>query len=646
MISTSFGATRPPETASRLGPVDVLVLSAWCGLAAGELEVGARIAYRMLSATNQLFGMTRHFVWLVPLIDLALFLGWGALLALATRLWPRRAGWLSPRLSVTWAILPVLAEAGRQVHTESWLLLAMGIAACLTPVIERHSASLRRWLALSMPVLLGMVLLQAGWIFASDRLADWREARRPWPPSKSPNVLDTVRADHLSLYGYPRPTSPNLERLAARGTRFDQARASAPWTLASHSSMFTGRWCHELGTGWMRPLRGDVPTLAEYLGSVGYATAGFVGNTFYCAYDSGLNRGFTHYQDYVLDTLTAVRTVHLIGSALKVLAQLGSFLSLDEWGLRPLVHADRKMAAEVNHEFLDWLGRRREPRRPFFAFLNYADAHEPYVLPGDEEYHIGSAPETEADFLFLLDGWARVDKRRLSRPARMLARDCYDNCLAYLDKCLGNLLDELRRAGVLDQTLIIVAADHGEGLGEHDLFDHGESLYRTEVRVPLVIVLPGGRGRSPAVVDEFVSLRDIPATIVDVVGPTTRPPFPGRPLTSFRGEKSSTPEAPVGEVAVLSELSSPNPTDPNQRRSPAYRGPLISLAEGDFVYIRNLGDGSEELFNERDDPYELINLARAGAMLPMLQRFRDRLPQATFRRKKDVRFRGLASPPP
>ena len=129
------------------------------------------------------------------------------------------------------------------------------------------------------------------------------------PPAGSPNVLlivlDTVRADHLSLYGYERPTTPFLERLARRGIRFDQARAAAPWTLASHATMFTGRWPHELDVEWPCPLREDVPTLAEHLGSLGYATAGFVGNTLYCSYDGGLDRGFTHYEDYVLDTLSA-----------------------------------------------------------------------------------------------------------------------------------------------------------------------------------------------------------------------------------------------------------------------------------------------------------------------------------------------------
>ena len=107
--------------------------------------------------------------------------------------------------------------------------------------------------------------------------------------------------------------------MARGGVRFDQARAAAPWTLASHATLFTGLWPHELGSRWMHPMRGDVPTLAEYLGSSGYATAGFVGNTFYCAYDSGLDRGFTHYEDYRLDWVSALRTVHLVDLTFKTI---------------------------------------------------------------------------------------------------------------------------------------------------------------------------------------------------------------------------------------------------------------------------------------------------------------------------------------
>ncbi|MBV8217148.1 MAG: sulfatase-like hydrolase/transferase, partial [Solirubrobacterales bacterium] len=90
--------------------------------------------------------------------------------------------------------------------------------------------------------------------------------------------------EQKSSYGYERPTTPTLERLAQQGIRFDEARATAPWTLPSHASFFTGRWPHELDVRWLTPLRGQSPTLAEYLGSRGYATAGFVANTTYCSY--------------------------------------------------------------------------------------------------------------------------------------------------------------------------------------------------------------------------------------------------------------------------------------------------------------------------------------------------------------------------
>ena len=114
----------------------------------------------------------------------------------------------------------------------------------------------------------------------------------------------------------------------------------------------------------------------------------------------------------------------------------------------------------------------------------------------------------------------------------MLARDAYDNCLAYLDEQLGELFDELQRRGELDRTWVIVTSDHGEGLGEHDLFDHGESLYRTEISVPLLIVAPT-RSRSQGVVSEVVSLRNLPATIVELVGLEASSSFPGPSLANL-----------------------------------------------------------------------------------------------------------------
>ena len=446
-------------------------------------------------------------------------------------------------------------------------------------------------------------------------------------------VLDTVRADHLSLYGYQRPTTPHLERLARRGIRFDRARASAPWTLASHANMFTGRWPHELGIEWNCPPRAEVPTLAEHLGSLGYATAGFAGNTFYCSYDSGLDRGFAHYEDYVLDWLGAARTDRTLNEVLKPIGGLGRFLPISYRTSLALSEGERKDAAIVNREFLDWLSRPREPGRPFFAFLNYVDAHAPYLLPPEAPHRFGPAPMTEAEMRFLGDDWTEADRRRFPRAARRLVRDAYDNCLAYLDERLGELIDDLRGRGVLDQTLVIVTADHGEGLGEHELFEHGESLYRTEIRVPLLIVLPAGRGRSaaPAVVDAPVSLRDIAATVAEFVRPGAESPFPGRSLLRLPGSREARAcrvRRADGDDVVLSELASPNPSDPNQGRSPARRGPLVSLAEGDLVYIRNEGRWRRGVIQRAHDPDELSNLARDGAMGPVLRRFRDRLRRA------------------
>ncbi len=170
------------------------------------------------------------------------------------------------------------------------------------PVIERDSARLFRLVRLSLPLIIGTVLSLAAW----PRVGDWKqqasENARPLPPGGSPNVLlvvmDTVAAEHLSLNGYARPTSNTLVELAGRGIRFDSARSTCSWTLPSHASMFTGKWYHEVSTGWLTPLDSTYPTLAEFLGRRGYATSAFTANYTYCAHDSGLARGFTHFEDH------------------------------------------------------------------------------------------------------------------------------------------------------------------------------------------------------------------------------------------------------------------------------------------------------------------------------------------------------------
>ena len=267
--------------------------------------------------------------------------------------------------------------------------------------------------------------------FGGDWVKQRLEARRPLPPAGSPNVLlivlDTVRADHLSLEGYRRPTSPNLERLAKIGIRFDRARATAPWTLPSHAGFFTGRWPHELGVQWLTPLRTDAPFLAEYLASRGYATAGFIANTGYCSYDSGLARGFTHYEDYVLERLNFLRTSVLIAGLLGHIYEYG--FANDSGPLRWVAEfverwfyaSHRKDAASINRALLDWLGGRRGQTRPFFVFLNYVDAHSPYTVPQGAPHRFGHKPASSYE---IRNHRPRVGLDRSADPAEILRDDC------------------------------------------------------------------------------------------------------------------------------------------------------------------------------------------------------------------------------
>ncbi len=621
------------------------MLSVWCGLAAGLLEVGTRTLCRAIDPTKRLYTVSRHFVWLTPLANLLVFFALGLFLDLVTRLRPRMGAWLSPRLILALAIWPAFLVALPRVAPDALFILALGIAFRLAPLLERTPADTRRRLILTIPGLVGAVLILAGTVFSGDWLRQRRESARPVPSTNSLNVLfvvlDTVRADRLSLYGYQRRTTPALERLAKRGTRFDAARATVSWTLPSHASVFTGRLPHELDIQWTTPWRVNFPTLAQYVGSHGYGTAGFVANTTYCSYDSGLSSGFTHYEDYLIERLGPLPMAILVDKFLLALFTVEFrydgviHFSLQDFLQRWFYGGFRPDAASINRRFLEWLDRRGEPARPFFVFLNYHDAHTPYKPPDGAETRFARLPESRDEIRIIYELWSKTDKSRLEPHYIALAGDCYDNCLAYLDDRLGELFDDLQRRGVLDRTLVVITSDHGEGLGEHDLYEHGFSLYSTEIRVPLLILAPAG---VPAggIVRDTVSLRDLPATIVDLIGLGTGAPFPGRSLARFWRNPPAGSDQGVSDIAI-SELASPNPLHFKVMPSPVARGSLVSLAQGDFVYIRNDGDGTEELFNERDDPRELTNRARDDSMKPILERFRDHLARFNGSRSGAVR---------
>jgi arylsulfatase A-like enzyme len=631
---TASSPSAPPTTKSPrgIGNLDLLVLAAWCGLAAGLLEVCARVLCRAINPVHRLYLMSRHFVWLTPLVNLMLCFGFGLCLVLLATIWPRIGAKIGTRLICAFTILPMLMVAGPQIFPEAWFILALGVASWLVPFFEHRTAIVRRRLVQTLPGLLGVVVVLAGTVFGADWLKQRREDVRAQPPGGSPNVLlivlDTVRADHLSLYGYERPTTPTLEHLAKRGIRFDAARATAPWTLMSHASFFTGRWPHELDVEWVTPLRKNYPMLAEYMGAHGYTTAGFVSNAPYCSYDTGLDRGFTHYEDYGLERLSFMRTSVIVEEVLNAIVLFGVrypsgvLHTTQEW-LRPFFnYSIRRDARSINRAYLNWLDRRRIPERPFFVFLNYLDAHAPYKAPSNDTRRFGRKPQTEEEMWIIYDQWTPFDKLVIPRHYLTMARDCYDSCLAYIDEEIGRLCDDLERRGILGKTWIVVTGDHGEGLGEHDLFEHGESLYSTEIHVPLLIVPPSG-AQAGQVVRETVSLRDLPATIVELAGMGNGSPFPGRSLSNLWRHSGTRISEDVS--GALSELPSPSPSDSSHGRSPARRGPLVALADGELVYIRNEGDGTEEIYNVREDPRELTNRAQSVPMRTVLQRFREHM---------------------
>lgn len=202
-----------------------------------------------------------------------------------------------------------------------------------------------------------------------------------------------------------------------------------------------------------------------------------------------------------------------------------------------------------------------------------------------------------------------------------MANDVYDDCIFYLDRRLESLLDELSRRGVLENTLLIVTSDHGEHLGDHRLFFHGCSLYRQVVHVPLVIAGKGGipMGRTVA---EPVSLRDLPATVIDLLGLGPDHPLSGQSVARYWQPRKQESVRVIPDP-VLMEATKPVLLT-NGGREPAAKGPMKSLVVAGMHYIR-MADGSEELYNIDSDVNEKNNLAADVNMLPVLFESRNLL---------------------
>jgi len=386
-------------------------------------------------------------------------------------------------------------------------------------------------------------------------------------------VLDTVRADHMSVYGYEIDTTPNLRRFASEGVMYEQAIAPSSWTLPSHASMFTGLLPTEHGAHNIRvagqwnihPLADRFETLAEQLTGFGYYCAGIVANTACLSREFGVHQGFHFYDDRSGGSLAAAKP-GTISPALWICHLLQRFVEpwRKDWS---------RSAEEINRDVIRWLDRGSS--RPRFLFVNYLDAHAPY--------HTHPETELERRPQVGVAGGAQLSSEMSESAWR------YDQEIAYLDGQVGALFEALRARGIYDDALIIVTSDHGEAFGEHDNVGHGQTLYQEEIRVPLLVKYPGsssvGVRRNP------ICLTALPGLILNYLG---------FGLSAFPDGTD-----PATDDTIMSELRDP------AGRGDQIGGPDVIRAvfsdEGYKVIARK--SESSELFNLSDDPFELRNLA-------------------------------------
>jgi arylsulfatase A-like enzyme len=589
----------------------IVAMGAWFGLLTGCVEVCLQGWLRFGLGRSVYFGL--YIIWLSPLVNVLVFVLLGAGLYLVGQYWPKL---LAARVQLSFFLLLALFSWGlllALVKLWTLVLLAVGLAFQGGRFLAMH---LERMSGLALRAAQIMLVLI---IVAAIGLDEWQHTVREHaiaelPPARAdaPNVLflilDTVRARNLSLYGYARPTSPQLQKFARRGACFKYAIATAPWTLPSHAGMFTGRYPHELSAGFRTPLDRRHSTLAEALRARGYSTAGFVANNFYCNAENGLNRGFIEYQDFRFSPSEV-----FLGSV------LGRSLVNQDWTRRLVGYYDvvaRKNAVEINEEFLAWLGQR--PARPFFAFLNYLDAHEPCRPPAPFSGRfgpIGNQAGTRNAHL-LRTSW-RLRREQETALERQADINCYDSAIAYLDQQVGTLLMELERQDVLANTLVVITSDHGEAFGENGHFGHTDSAYLTQLHVPLLLVNPA---RLPVGIEiaQPVSLRDLAATVTDILSLSDKPLFPGQSLARFWKRDSATSNLSLSDAPLLSEVDVA-PLRPQQYK-PGVRATITSLLKPQYHYLKE-PDGREKLFDYWHDPDETHDLSGNPAWRGVLDEF-------------------------
>jgi arylsulfatase A-like enzyme len=401
----------------------------------------------------------------------------------------------------------------------------------------------------------------------------------PSPPAEPKNLIilsiDTLRPDHLGLYGYSRPTSPHLDLFACSSVVFDQAVTVHVATAPAHATILTGEYPggHGIQRNGMA-LRPGVPTLAGMLAEKGFATGAFVSG-WTLQRHTGLDRGFEIYDD----------------------------------DLGPPRNGARRVGSETTAAAVAWLRARVAAEKNFFLFVHLFEPHWPYDPPARDALRFlpGVYELTTVSKPVHIDRRLSVNRLNPAEQQEYVAR--YDGEIVVADRLADRLLQELEKLGVAHNTVVVMLSDHGETLFEREwTMDHGTRPYDEQARVPLIIHVPGDRDAGERVPDQ-VSLLDVVPTVFDIFDLEPRESLPGRSLLPLmRGERTGANPRPVFITARAEPQRVPHIKAQllNRGLVRAIRLPEIKLIEYPAAGRRQ----QPELFNLIDDPGERDN--RAG----------------------------------
>lgn len=404
-------------------------------------------------------------------------------------------------------------------------------------------------------------------------------------------VLDTVRAAHLSVYGYSRETTPNLKKLSDDAMVYKHAIAASDHSLSAHASIFTGLYPSHHGVYFAppdfsvpTPVGPQLRTLAEILLDAGYRTIGVVANHGFLNHAFGFSQGFQHFDQRVPVRFLA----HLRGHYLREAARSVLAAGVNS----PQADLAYRTAEEINGEVFQLLDEIHQ--EAFFLFINYMDAHSPYRPPPP----FGTRFPGRHDQLVDWDraagpGAADVPLRHAIIPAvRRHIESQYDGAIAYLDSQLAALLARLKQLDLYDDSLIIITSDHGEAFGDKGLTGHGGvSVYQDQIHVPLIVKYPGRLRRGTS--HDLVSHVDLLPTILEAAG-LSRP-------AEAQGQSLLGPIEP--DRSVISEsFSTPFQSTLRPRRVER------AWIAGRFKFISSTA-GKRELYDLGNDKSEVQDLS-------------------------------------